>query len=109
MIWMALSRIPPAQRVERKAIVVLFPFVAVWILGVHLLGAASAQVPSIESDTGLIPPGAGDAPCAVGETRLPNGACCAKSNVSGCGECCTDGLVPDAGTGKCVQRPELLR
>lgn len=85
-------------------------FLGVCILGMLLLGTASAQIPSIESDTGLIPPGARDAPCAMGETRLPNGACCAKANVSGCGECCTDGLIPDAKTGKCLDKPsEMLR
>ncbi len=41
-------------------------------------------------------------PCAQGETRLPSGACCAKTNVSACGECCPTGKAPNAATGTCL-------
>jgi hypothetical protein len=41
-------------------------------------------------------------PCASGETRLPSNACCAKTMVSACGECCAAGQAPNAATGTCL-------
>jgi hypothetical protein len=40
--------------------------------------------------------------CAVGETRIPSGACCAKTQVSACGECCGPRQIPDEVSGTCV-------
>lgn len=80
-------------------------FVIVGMLTAFLFATAASSGPSLDRDSNL-----GDLPCPSNETKLPNGACCAKANVSGCGDCCTDGLVPDAKTGKCAERPpEMLR
>ena len=85
-------------------------FVCAWALGGIFFTSAPLSAPLLDSDTGSFPPEAGEALCGVGETRLPNGACCAKVNVSGCGECCTDGLIADAKTGRCIDKPsEMLR
>ena len=95
---------------DRRVSARVLRFGCAWALGGILFTSAPLSAPLLDSDTGLIPPGAGEALCGVGETRLPNGACCAKVNVSGCGECCTDGLIPDAKTGRCIGKPsEMLR
>jgi hypothetical protein len=44
-------------------------------------------------------------PCPEGEARLPSGACCAKTMISACGECCLFGQAPDTATGTCVAAP----
>ena len=41
--------------------------------------------------------------CADGQTRIPGGKCCAKTQVSACGQCCGPRQIPDEVSGSCME------
>jgi hypothetical protein len=41
--------------------------------------------------------------CVDGQTRIPGGKCCAKTQVSACGQCCGPRQIPDEVSGSCME------